>query len=130
MSNIEEVKDLQSLFQRIKIDLTSYVNNRFAHYRLDLVERTSQYSSLLALILIITFLSFSVFAFALVGVALYIGHILGSTAAGFGVVALFWLVALIIVLFFRNKIQNFFLNKAAELLYKIEKEEDDDVKNE
>lgn len=126
----EEAKDLNSLFQQIKADLVSYFNHRLAHYRIDILEKTSKYSSVVILALIMLFLGFAAFAFALIGIALYIGQMVGSTAAGFGIVALFWLVLLIIVLFFKNRLEDFILNKAAGQLYKIEKEEDRDEDDE
>lgn len=122
----EPAQDLNSLFEQIKTDLISYLNHRLAHYRLDILEKTSKYSSVVILMLILVFIGFAAFAFALIGIALYIGEKVGSTAAGFGIVALFWLILLIIVLFFKEPIQNYFLNKAASQLYKIEKEEDHD----
>lgn len=122
----EPAQDLNSLFEQIKTDLISYLNHRLAHYRLDILEKTSKYSSVVILTLILVFMGFAAFAFALIGIALYIGEKVGSTAAGFGIVALFWLILLIIVLCFKEPIQNYFLNKAASQLYKIEKEEDHD----
>lgn len=120
----EQAKDFSSLFEQIKTDILNYVNHRLAHYRLDILEKTSKYSSVIILTLIIAFVGFSAFAFALIGIALYIGEQVGSLPAGFGIVALFWLVFLIIVLIFREPIKEYFLNKAAGQLYKIEKEEE------
>lgn len=120
----EQAKDFSSLFEQIKTDILSYVNHRLAHYRLDILEKTSKYSSVIVLTLIIAFVGFAAFAFALIGIALYIGEKVGSLPAGFGIVALFWLVFLIIVLIFREPIKEYFLNKAAGQLYKIEKEEE------
>lgn len=122
----EQAKDLNSLFEQIKADILSYVNHRLAHYRLDILEKTSKYSSVVLLTLIIVFLSFATFAFALIAIAFYIGEVVGSTAAGFGIVALFWLIILAIILIFRRPLKDYILNKAASQLYTIEKEEDYD----
>ena len=126
----EEAKDLNAIFQQIKSDLVSYLNHRLTHYRLDILEKTSKYSSVIILALITAFIGFAAFAFALIGIALYVGELVGSAAAGFGIVALFWLILLIVVLLFKDSIQNYFLNKAAGQLYKIEKEEEDYDDNE
>ncbi len=122
----ERANDLNSLFEQIKSDILSYVNHRLAHYRLDILEKTSKYSSVVLLTLIMVFMGFAAFAFALIGIALYIGEVVGSTAAGFGIVALFWLVLLVIVLIFKEPLKDYILNKAAGQLYQIEKEEDHD----
>ena len=121
-SEKQHAKDFSTLFEEIKDNLVSYVNHRLAHYRLDLLEKTSKSSSLIGFWVILAFVGFAAFAFALIGIALLIGEKLGSTAYGFGIVALFWLILLILVILFREPIKDFILNKVAGQLHKIEKE--------
>lgn len=130
MSNTgnNQANDLGSLFQEIKADLISYINNRITYYRLDFLERVSKSASLLALGLIVAFLAFSAFCFALMALAYFLGELLNSTAAGFGVVALFWIVVLLLVLLFREPIKKYFLHRTVRQLYKMEKEADLDEK--
>lgn len=124
--NREQANDFGTLFQEIKADLTGYVNNRIGYLKLHFLERLSQTSSLLAFGLIVAFLIVSVFCFALVALGFYLGEILHSNAAGFGVVALCWLLLLVLVLLFRNPIKSYFLNRTITILYKLEKEGDDE----
>lgn len=122
----EQAKDFNSLFQELKTDLTCYLNNRLGYFKLSFLERLGQTSSLLALGLIVTFLAFSVFGFALIALGFYLGELLNSYAAGFGVVALCWLGLLLIILLLRNPLKEFFLNRTIRILYKIEKEAEDE----
>lgn len=128
-SNKEEraqATDFSTLFQELKADLTSYLNSRIAYHKLVFLERLSQTSSLLAIGLAATFLAFSAFAFALIALSFYIGELLGSYAAGFGIVALFWLFLLILVFVFYKPIKDFFLNRTIRILLKLDKEDENE----
>lgn len=128
MSNTEkeQAKDLASLFQEMKNDATAYVEHRLQYFKLTSLERLSHSSSLLALGLIIAFLGFSAFSFALIALGFFLGEMLDSNALGFGLVALFWLVFLVVILLLREPIKKYFLNRTVRLLYKIDKEGRDD----
>lgn len=122
----EQAKDFSSLFQELREDTTAYAEHRLQYFKLYLLERLSKSSSLLALGLIIAFLAFSAFCFALIALAFLLGELLGSNAQGFGVVALFWLVLLIIIILLREPIKSYFLNRTVRLLYKIDKEDSEE----
>lgn len=122
----EQAKDFSSLFEEFRADITSYTNKRLNYIKLTALERLSQTSALLAVGLITTFLAFCLFGFGLIALSFYLGEALHSNAAGFGAVALFWLILLILVLVFYKPLKNFFLNRTIRILYNLEREEEDD----
>lgn len=124
--NREQARDISSLFQEIKEDLTNYINNRLAYHRLAFLEKVSQVSSLLAIGLIGIFLGFSAFSFGLMALGFYLGEVLQSNAAGFGIVALFWLVLLILILIFYKPLKEFFLNRTVRILTNLDEEVEKD----
>lgn len=114
----------------MKDDAVIYMEHRLQHLRLSFLERLSKSSSLLALGLIIAFLGFSAFCFALIALGFFLGDIFGSYALGFGTVSLFWLLFLVVILLLREPIKDYFLNRTVRLLYKIDKEDKDDSERE
>lgn len=125
-SEKEQAQDFGTLFREMKDDALSYAEHRGQHLRLNFLERLSKVSSLLALGLIMAFLFFSAFCFALIALGFFLGELLNSSAMGFGVVALLWLFLLLLVVLFREPIKSYFLNRTVRLLYKIDKEGSDD----
>lgn len=124
----ERAQDLGALFREMKDDATVYVEHRLQYFKLSSLEKLSQASSLLAIGLLIAFLGFSAFSFALIALGFFFGELLGSNAMGFGVVALFWLVVLFIIFLLREPIKSYFLNRTVRILYKIDEEgKDDDI---
>ncbi len=122
----EQAKDFSSLFEEFRTDITSYTNKRLKYLKLTALERLSQTSALLAIGLIASFLAFCLFGFALIALSFYLGETLNSNAAGFGIVALFWLFLLVLVFVFYKPIKDFFLNRTIRILYTLEREEEDD----
>lgn len=122
----ERAQDFGALFQEMKDDAVIYTEHRLKYFRLSFLEKLSKSSSLLALGLIIAFLGFSAFCFALMALAFFLGEVFNSNALGFGTVALFWLVFLVVILFFKEPIKDYFLNRTVRILYKIDNEENDD----
>lgn len=122
----EQAKDFSSLFEEFRADITSYTNKRLNYLKLTALERLSQTSALLAIGLIASFLAFCLFGFTLIALSFYLGEALNSNAAGFGIVALFWLFLLILVFVFYKPIKDFFLNRTIRILYNLEREEEED----
>ncbi|GHT71160.1 hypothetical protein FACS189455_2300 [Bacteroidia bacterium] len=99
-------KDLGSFFQEIKKELTGYFTAKLKLYRLDLFEKTSKTASFLffglAVLLIIFFSIFFIF----LAIGFWLGELLGSIAAGMGLVSLIYLILLLILLVNRQKIRD------------------------
>lgn len=122
-NNSEKDHNLSSLLEDIRLELLSYINKRIRLFKLDSYEKVSISASILGYGLIVaSIISFALF-FILLGLAFLIGEILGSLAAGFGIIALFSLFLLLVVFLFRGKIKGFILSGTIKIIRKMETDE-------
>lgn len=117
-------KDLNTLFEDIKQELLSYINRRLRLLKLESYEKLSKSASFMGygLIVLVT-LSFILF-FVLMGMAFFVGELLDSLAKGFGVMALFSLLVLVIIFLVRKPIMRAILNKTINVIRKVESDEE------
>ena len=85
----------------LKKDLTSYVELKLELLKLNTYERTGKVISVLSYGLVLLFLAFFCILFLFLALGFYLGEILNSIGAGFGIVAV--LYVLIILLTIKNK---------------------------
>lgn len=126
VDNSEEIKDvtLSSLFEDIRQELLDYIRIRMRLLKLDIYEKGSKASSSLGYgLVVLSIVGFFLF-FVLVGLAFFIGELIGSIAAGFGVMALVSLITLMLVYVFRKKVQRGLMNKMILFFRKVEADED------
>ncbi|GAB6009442.1 hypothetical protein FACS1894179_05080 [Bacteroidia bacterium] len=122
-NNSEKDYNLSSLLEDIRLELLSYINKRIRLFKLDAYEKVSISASILGYGLIVaSIISFALF-FILLGLAFLIGEILGSLAAGFGIIALFSLFLLLVVFLFRGKIKSSILLGTIKIIRKMETDE-------
>ncbi|MDR1090911.1 MAG: phage holin family protein [Prevotella sp.] len=122
-NNSEKDHNLSSLLDDTRLELLSYINKRIRLFKLDAYEKASMSASILGYGLIVaSIVSFALF-FILLGLAFLIGEILGSQAAGFGIIALFSLFLLLVVFIFRGKIKNAILSGTIKIIRKMETDE-------
>lgn len=123
LNNSENNKDLSSLLEGLKIELLDYIEKRFKLFKLECFEKGGIGASVLIYslitVIILGFISF----FFLFGMAFFIGELLGSLAAGFGILTLFSLLVLLIILACGKRIRKFILNKTIIFLTKVDKNE-------
>ncbi|MDH6308428.1 ABC-type multidrug transport system permease subunit [Dysgonomonas sp. PFB1-18] len=124
MSNNSEDKNLNTALGDIKLELLSYINRRIRFFRLDAYEKLSISASILGYGLIVFCIVAVMLFFILLGIAFFIGELLDSQAAGFGVMALFSLLVLLIVFLLRKKIKKSLLNKTIMFIRKVEANEE------
>ncbi len=124
MSNNSEDKNLNIALGDIKLELLSYINRRIRFFRLDAYEKLSISASILGYGLIVFCIVAVMLFFILLGIAFFIGELLDSQAAGFGVMALFSLLVLLIVFLLRKKIKKSLLNKTIMFIRKVEANEE------
>ncbi|WP_029905461.1 phage holin family protein [Prevotella sp. 10(H)] len=125
LSNKETDKSLDTLVEEAKLELSTYVVRRIRLFKLDAFEKLGISASSLGYGVIVLFiLAFLVF-FILVGMAFFIGELLNSLAAGFGIMALFSLFVLFIVFLCRKIIKQSILNGTITFLRGLEEKEDD-----
>lgn len=122
-NNPEKNKDLSSLLEDLKTELLIYIEKRFRLLKLDGFEKGGiSVSILLYGLIVLVILGFMLF-FSLFGLAFFIGELLDSKAAGFGILTLFSLVVLLIVIACGKRIKSYILNKTIIFLNKVDKNE-------
>ncbi|MBK5720073.1 hypothetical protein JGH11_04230 [Dysgonomonas sp. Marseille-P4677] len=120
LNNPETDKSLNTLVEEIKVDLLSYINRRVRLFKLDSYEKLSISASVAGYgLIVLAILSVLIF-FVLIGLAFFVGELLDSLAAGFGIMALLSLIVLFIVFLCRNIIKETILNNAINFFRKLD----------
>lgn len=119
-----EEKTANSLFEEMKKDVSSYVKNTIELGKLEVFEKMSKGSSILAYVMIILFLGLFALSLVLITVAFYIAQLLQSTWQGFGIVALITIGIVVLVVVFKDRLKSRVANAVVAFLM----ESDDDVK--
>lgn len=120
LNNSDTDKNLNTLLEEIKQELLSYIGRRFRLLKLDTYEKLSITISSLGYGLIILAIVAVLLFFILMGMAFFIGELFDSMGAGFGIMALFSLLVLLLVYLCRKSIKRTLLEKSIILFRKIE----------
>ena len=105
-----EEKKVSTLFEEMRDDISNYISSSLELGKLEVYEKLSLGSAAISYGLIIAGIALVALLFALVTVALYLGELLGSLWAGFGIVSGFSILVLLIMLllkkYFNQKVTN------------------------
>ena len=113
------MKEQVNYFQDTKDRIKQYAQLRILLLRLQATEKISQIASTAIAVTLIMVIGFFLLVFASITAGYWLAELTGSLTAGFGIVALFYLVIFLFMIFFLRKIlQNFFINKIIQLLNK------------
>jgi hypothetical protein len=123
LSNSENDKSLNTLIEEIKVELLNYINRRVRLFKLDAFEKVSISASGLGYGLIVLAIVAVIMFFVLIGMAFFIGELLSSLAAGFGIMALFSLLVLLIIVLCRKKIKQSILQATIRFIRKVDTDE-------
>lgn len=125
LNNHEERDDnFQSLFEELKQELKGYVNSRLRLFQLTSYEKLSISASKIGYGLIVFLIVAIILFFIFLGMAFFLGELLDSLAAGFGIMALLSLVALFVVYLLRRTIKRSILNHTIIFIRKVEANEE------
>lgn len=97
------MEDQQKFFSHLKTDVSEYIETRLQLMRLQVYEKAAKISSMLASVILIAFIGFFAFLFIFLSIGFYLADLTGSNAMGFGIVAAFYILILIVYLFIRKK---------------------------
>ena len=113
------MKEEANYFKDTKDKLKQYLQRRVLLLRLQATEEVSKIASVLITIIVITLVALFLVIFASITAGYWLADLTGSLTAGFGIVAIFYLVVFFFAIFFLKKIlQNFFINKFIRLFHK------------
>jgi Putative Actinobacterial Holin-X, holin superfamily III len=109
----------ENYLQDTRKKLKQYIQRRLLLLQLQITEKTSRIAAALITILVIITAALFLLVFASITAGYWLAGITGSLTAGFGIVALFYLVIfLFLVVFLRKMMMTFFINKIIYLFLK------------
>ena len=114
----------QSFFEDTQDLVEQYLSNRVKLLKLQAVEKTSRLATLLFTGIVIGLLGFFALLFISLLAAILLSEQLHSFIYGFGLIALFYLVLLVVLMLCRPSLGRFFFHKMASLLF--ESNQDDE----
>lgn len=117
-------KDSGKIFNELKKDISTYVELKLELLKLGTYERTGKVIAVLSFGLILMFMAFFTILFIFLALGFFLGEQLGSSSAGFGIVAALYLLILGIVLLNKNKIRVNILNVIIAALMANDDKED------
>ena len=120
------VTEKKSFFEDTQDLLESYAANRLRLLKLQTAEKSSRVITLMFTGLVIGLLSFFIFLFVSIMVALYFSEKWHSSFYGFGVVVLFYILLLLTILALRAALDKYIFSKVINILF--ESNADDDEK--
>ncbi|MEP6466215.1 MAG: phage holin family protein [Parafilimonas sp.] len=106
-------------FQDTKNRVKQYIDQRLLLLRLQAMQKISRIAAGVVTIIIISVVALFLIVFASITAGYWLASVTGSLTAGFGIVALFYLVVfLFVTLFLRKILQNMFINTFIKLFHK------------
>jgi uncharacterized membrane protein YdjX (TVP38/TMEM64 family) len=98
------MKKQDSFFTDTRNELEAYLQDRLLLIKLQTVEKTSQVAGKLFSALIIALLSFFILLFISIMAGYFFAQVTGSLYIGFGIVAAFYIILLLVVLKLRKQV--------------------------
>jgi len=123
-TNQDDTKDLQSLFDAVKDDLSGYIEKKLTLFKLRVYEKISISGSYIVYGLIIFIFIFTIFLLGLIALGFFLGEMLDSNAAGFGMLILITLSLLLCFVLNAKRIRLSITNLVIKIIKKIESDED------
>ena len=119
-----EDKKVSTLFEEMRDDVTNFISSSLELGKLEVYERVSLGSAVLSYGLIIGGIALIATFFGLVAAALYLGELLQNYWAGFGIVAAFSILVLLILLLFKKQFSKTVTNNVVRFLRAQDDKED------
>ncbi|MDD3189226.1 MAG: phage holin family protein [Fermentimonas sp.] len=113
-----EEKKVSTLFEEMRDDIGKYINSTLELGKLEAYEKLSLGSSAFLYGLILAGVCLMALLFILVTAGLYLAELLGSLWIGFGIVAAFALLIVIVLLIIKKPLNKKFTNKIIRFLLK------------
>lgn len=123
-----EEKKASTLFEEMRDDVSNYVTNTIELTKLQVYEKISKGSSVIAYCLIIVYLTLIALTILLITAGLYLGELLQSMWLGFGIVTLATFFILLILMLARKSIKRSITNRAVSFLMEQDDSANDKLK--
>ncbi|MDR0572745.1 MAG: phage holin family protein [Tannerella sp.] len=97
-------KDAEKVFRELKDDVSTYAELKLELIKLNAYERISKVIAVLSYGLLLSALTFTAILFVMLTLGFLLSKWLDSTTAGFGIVAVLYLILVVLVIFNKNRI--------------------------
>jgi len=106
----------ENYFQETRKKLKQYIQHRLLLIRLQATDKASNLAATLITVTVVLLTALFLLIFASLTAGYWLSNVTGSFTIGFGIVALFYLVIFLLVIFFlRKSLQHFLVNKFIHL---------------
>jgi cbb3-type cytochrome oxidase subunit 3 len=122
-----EDKNVSTLFEEMRDDVSHFITSTLELGKLEVYEKISLGSSAISYGLIIAGVTLFALLFIFITLGLYLGELLQSSWAGFGIVAAFALLLVLVMLFVGKPYKRKVSNRVVRFL--MENDEKDDKNN-
>ncbi len=109
-------KDPKKIANELREDLTAYINLKSKILKLTTYEKTATITATITYGLVILILSLFAILFIFITLGLLIGQWINSTAGGFAIVSVLYLLIIILIFYNRTKWQSFIIEKILTVL--------------
>lgn len=123
-----EEKKASTLFEEMRDDVSNYVTNTIELTKLQVYEKISKGSSVIAYCLIIVYLTLIALTILLITAGLYLGQLLQSMWLGFGIVTLATFFILLILMLARKSMKRSITNRVVSFLMEQDDSANDKLK--
>lgn len=100
----DEHGSVDDFAEKVKGQLSSYVDAKIELLKAQWVEKTALILGKMVTGLVVLFLLFFTILFSSLVAGYYFGQLFGSTTLGFGVIALFYMIVLLVIVIFRKRL--------------------------
>lgn len=121
------MEDSGKIFEKLKEDVTTYIELKFEFLKLSTYERTGKVVALLSYGLIFLFAAFFAFLFIFLALGFFLGELFHSTGLGFTGVSLLYILFIIAIVLNKEKIQDKVQNEVIAALTANDEKDNDDT---
>ncbi|RHJ92538.1 phage holin family protein [Parabacteroides bouchesdurhonensis] len=104
-------KDSEKIFNKLKDDISAYVELKLELLKLSTYERTGKVIAVLSYGLVLLFLAFFAILFIFLALGFFLGDLFGSSGLGFAGVAILYLLMIGVIMMNKNRISALVLNE-------------------
>lgn len=126
-ANEKTSSPIGQIMERIKAEVSAYVDTRLRILQLEAYEKGSFIASVAAFGLLVAFVLVPVVMLMLITLAIVIAQCTGSWLIGFSCVLILSIIVLLVIISKRKSIQNKFTNAVLDAIMKAEQRKDEPV---
>ena len=117
-------------FEETQELVEDYVGNRLQLLKLQTAEKSARLVSLLLTVVVMAFLCFFILLFLSITAGYFLAQVTGSLFTGFGIVAVFYVILLVAVLYLRKRFLDKYISNTVVRIFFDTTAEDDSTEQE